>query len=200
MPLAWRTLRLWSLRWGMRGWRRQPLQRLLAAIERRRSVSEQIILGIDPGEVVLGYCIGGFKAQQRRIIASGDLRDVTPDKLARWMNALCCQYRPDVVAIEGYDWQGEERSANQNAFKCSRLAGDVEGAAQMWSLVCSDGLMTVVVVSKSEANRTIGVTGKTPKSRVKGAIEALFPGAQLPNEHQRDAAVVCLAGRYRRAA
>ncbi|HKY40673.1 MAG TPA: hypothetical protein VJN18_32280 [Polyangiaceae bacterium] len=155
------------------------------------------ILALDPGEVVLGYCLGSFTGQQRSIIQSGDLRDVDADKAVRWLDAICCDRWPLVIAVESYVFQGTDRSGNKNAFNISRLVGALQGAALMWSKRANDSITQVILVSKSDANASIGLTGATPKSRVRRAIEALFPGTKFANEHQVDAAAVLMAGRAR---
>lgn len=158
-------------------------------------MSGQVILGTDPGQRFLGYCVVRYVAQRREILAQGSLPDVDAQKLVRWFYPLLKQYRPDVVAIEDYVWQGADRSGNTNAFLLSRLVGDIEGAALMWSAACNDDCTRVLRVSKSDANRFVGLQGKTPKSRVKALIESFFPGVAFKDEHARDAAVVNLVGR-----
>lgn len=157
--------------------------------------SSQIILGTDPGQRFLGYCVTRFIAQRREVLAQGSLADVDAEKLVRWLFPLLKQHRPDVVCVEDYVWQGADRSGNLNAFLLSRLVGDIEGAALMWSAACNDDCTRVLRVSKSDANRFVGLEGKTPKSRVKALIEAFFPGVAFKDEHARDAAVVSLVGR-----
>lgn len=163
-------------------------------------MSEEVVLGIDGGRLVLGYCIAGFLAQRRRVISSGSLRDVEPLKLVRWLQALLLEHQPHVVAIEDYCWYGPERSSNSNAFEQSRIVGDVEGAALMWGEIRSPGCVRVARIRKADANRAMGLVGKTAKSRVGTAVRAFFPTASFNNEHERDAAVVCVAGHFRRSA
>jgi Holliday junction resolvasome RuvABC endonuclease subunit len=158
-------------------------------------LSGQIILGTDPGQRFLGYCVTRYVAQRRDVLAQGSLADVDAEKLVRWFFPLLKQYRPDVVAIEDYVWQGADRSGNSNAFLLSRLVGDIEGAALMWSAASNGDCTRVLRVSKSEANAFIGLTGKTPKSRVETAMAAYFPGVTFKDQHARDAALVTLSGR-----
>jgi Holliday junction resolvasome RuvABC endonuclease subunit len=163
-------------------------------------MSEQLVLGLDPGAVLLGYCLARFTGQRRDVINSGSVGDIDAGKAVRWLRAYLDQTHPHLISIEGYDFQGQERSGNSNAFAISRLVGDIEGACLMWSELRQEGLVQVVRVRKVDANRTIGLVGKTSKARVRRAIEALFPFYKFRNEHECDAAVVCMAGRHRRAA
>jgi Holliday junction resolvasome RuvABC endonuclease subunit len=158
-------------------------------------LSDLVVLGTDPGQVALGWCVTRFFAQRRSIVARGTIRDVTADSIVRWLNLTCCAHYPDVIAIEDYGWYGEEKSANQNSFLLARLVGDLEGAALMWSVVCAESRTRVIRVRKADANRFVGLHGKSPKSRVKAVIEALFPGVPFANGHERDAAVVSVVGR-----
>lgn len=156
-----------------------------------------VVLGLDPGQVALGFCVIKFTGQRRQFVGAGELKDVTAPSLVTWLNSLLNDCWPAVVGVEDYGWYGPERSANPNAFALSQLVGAIEGAALMWSRLSTDGVTDVLRVRKVDANRAVGISGKAPKSRVKATIEALFPGAKLSNEHQRDAAVVCMAARVR---
>lgn len=159
--------------------------------------AEQIIVAIDPGEVVMGYTVGGFQGQQRRLIAQGDLKNVDAEKAVRWLDALLGDRFPNLVCIESYLFQGPDRSNNPHAFRLSSLVGALQGAALMWSRRANDSITQVLLVSKGEANGTLGLTGKCSNDRIKRALEAVFPGNKLSNEHQRSAALVLLAGRTR---
>jgi hypothetical protein len=65
----------------------------------------------------------------------------------------------------------------------------------MWSACSNDSCTRVVRANKSDANRFVGLKGKTPKTRVKAAMEAIFPGVDFKDEHARDAALLTLVGR-----
>lgn len=156
-----------------------------------------IILGLDPGHVALGYCVVRFVGQRREFVNAGELKEADAPKITRWLNALCNDCWPNVIGIEDYCWYGAERSANPNAFALSQIVGTIEGAARMWTRLSNDDTTDVLRVRKVDANRAVGITGKAPKSRVKAAVEALFPGAKMTTEHQRDAAVVCMAAKTR---
>lgn len=158
---------------------------------------EQLIVSIDPGEVVLGYTVGVFKGQQRALLEHGDLRDVDVEKAVRWLDSLLSSRFPHVLALEGFYFQGEKRSNNAGAARASAITHAIHGAALMWSRRANEGLTQVIVVSKNEANATLGLTGACSKDRIKRAIDAVFPGNELMNQHQRDAALVLLAGRTR---
>lgn len=160
-------------------------------------MAEQHILAIDPGQVVLGYCLGAFKGQQRSLIDFGSVKDTDPEKLVRWLDAILGARWPHLVAIESYDYQGPERSHNRNAFTMSGIAGGIQTAVLMWSRRANDSLTQVIMVSKNDANATLGLTGKCSKDRVKRAIDAVFPGNRMANQHERDAALVMVAGRTR---
>jgi hypothetical protein len=160
-------------------------------------LSEQVIIAIDPGEVVMGYTVGGFRGQQRRLIDFGDLKDVDAERAVRWLDALCCGRWPNVIAIEGFTFQGEKRSNNAGAQRAAAVTNALHGAALMWTRRANDSLTQVIMVSKNDANKTLGLTGACPKDRVKRAIDAVFPGNKLANQHQRDAALVLLAGKTR---
>jgi crossover junction endodeoxyribonuclease RuvC len=71
------------------------------------SVTEKIILGIDPGSVVMGYGVIGISGQKIRIVEMGVLKlgkyPDTADRLNRIFNRvheLCVQHKPESCAIE----------------------------------------------------------------------------------------------------
>lgn len=160
-------------------------------------MSELVILSIDPGEVVMGYTVGGFRGQARRLIDFGDIRDVDAERAVRWLDAVCSGRWPNVIAIEGFNFQGEQRSNNAGAQRAGAITNALHGAALMWSRRANDSLTQVIVVSKNDANKTLGLTGACSKDRVKRAIDSVFPDNKLANNHQRDAALVLLAGKTR---
>lgn len=71
------------------------------------SAKQSIILGIDPGSVIMGYGIIGIQGQKISIIEMGVLKlGKYPDqgerlnKIFRRVHDLCVQYKPDSCAIE----------------------------------------------------------------------------------------------------
>ena len=154
-----------------------------------------IVLGIDPGQRTLGYCVAQFIGQRREHHVSGSVKEVETD-LVSWLSGMLDAHRPDVVGIEDHVWMGAEKSANPQAFSISKLVGSLAGAALMWSRLRGAGL-GVFLVPKQRCNAAIGITGKVPKARVKRAVEALFPAVPFKNEHERDAVAVCMAAKQR---
>lgn len=154
-----------------------------------------IVLGLDPGQRTLGYCVAQFIGQRREHHVSGSVKEVETD-LVSWLCGMLDAHQPDVLGIEDHVWMGAEKSANPQAFSISKLVGSLCGAALMWSRLRGAGL-AVVTISKQRCNAAVGITGKAPKARVKGAVQALFPHVPFKNEHERDAVAVCMAAKLR---
>ncbi len=153
------------------------------------------VLGIDPGQRVLGYCVAEFIGQRREHHASGSVKEVETD-LIGWMSGMLDAHQPSILGIEDHVWMGTEKSANPQAFSISKLVGQLSGAAVMWSRLRGAGL-GVFLISKQRCNAAVGITGKAPKARVKAAVQVLFPSVPFKNEHERDAVAVCVAARLR---
>ncbi len=71
------------------------------------AVKEKIILGIDPGSVIMGYGVIGVAGQKIRIIEMGVLKlskypdtAVRLNKIYKRVHELCAQYQPASCAIE----------------------------------------------------------------------------------------------------
>ncbi len=162
-----------------------------------------LTLGIDGGQRVLGWCVCEFLGSRRRVIDGGDLREAeAEDEYITWISTVLGRY-PDLeaVGLEDHVWMGAERSANPQAFTISKLVGKLEGAIRMWAALNRPRLQ-VFVIRKSSCNASVGITGASsfgagPKQRVKRATDTFFPHFTFANEHQRDAAVVCVATRAR---
>jgi Holliday junction resolvasome RuvABC endonuclease subunit len=154
-----------------------------------------IVLGIDPGQRVLGYCVAQFIGQRREHHVSGSVKEIETD-LVSWLGSMLDAHQIDVLGIEDHVWMGAEKSANPQAFSISKLVGSLTGAALMWSRLRGVGL-GVFLIPKTRCNAAVGVTGKAPKARVKAAVEALFPSVPFANEHERDAVAVCMAAKAR---
>lgn len=154
-----------------------------------------IILGIDPGQRTLGYCVAQFVGQRREHHVSGSVKEVETD-LVSWLCGMLDAHAPDVLGIEDYGWMGPEKSANPQAFSISKLVGSLAGAALMWSRL-RGGSLGVYLLPKQRCNAAVGITGKAPKARVKAAVQTLFPSVPFKNEHERDAVAVCMAARLR---
>jgi Holliday junction resolvasome RuvABC endonuclease subunit len=154
-----------------------------------------IVLGIDPGQRVLGYCVAQFIGQCREHHVSGSVKEVETD-LVSWLSGMLDAHMPNVLGIEDHVWMGAEKSANPQAFSISKLVGQLTGAALMWSRI-RGGSLGVFCISKQHCNAAIGITGKVPKARVKRAVEALFPHVPFRNEHERDSVAVCMAAKAR---
>jgi len=161
-----------------------------------------IVLGIDGGQRVLGWCIGSFRGSTRQVIDGGDLREAeTDDEYIRWIHAIMARYPIEAAGVEDHVWMGAEKSANPQAFTMSMLVGKLEGALRMWASIKQPSLQ-VFRINKRACNASVGITGASrtganPKQRVKRAITVLFPGVEFSNGHQRDAAAVCVATRAR---
>jgi Holliday junction resolvasome RuvABC endonuclease subunit len=154
-----------------------------------------IVLGLDPGQRILGYCVAQFIGQRREHHVSGSVKEAEND-LVSWLSSMLDAHLPNVVGIEDHVWMGAEKSANPQAFSISKLVGQLTGAALMWSRLRCHGL-AVHVISKQRCNAAVGITGEAPKARVRRATDVLFPGHRFANEHQRDAAVVTVAAHAR---
>jgi hypothetical protein len=162
-----------------------------------------LVLGIDGGQRVLGWCIASFVGSTRRVIDGGDLREAEErDAYIDWLCAILNRYPIAAIGVEDHVWMGAEKSANPQAFSISKLVGKLEGAAKMWARCNNARLLQVFRITKRSCNASVGITGRSstganPKQRVKRATDAIFPGLKFKNEHVRDAAAVCVATRAR---
>jgi Holliday junction resolvasome RuvABC endonuclease subunit len=161
----------------------------------RAEGSAMIVLGIDPGQRTLGYCVARFIGSKREHHVSGSVKEVETD-LVSWLSGMLDAHQIDVLGIEDHVWMGAEKSANPQAFSISKLVGSLAGGALMWSRLRGVGL-GVFLIPKQRCNAAVGITGKAPKARVKAAVQALFPAVPFKNEHEADAVAVCVAARAR---
>ncbi len=80
-----------------------------------------IVLGIDPGQRTLGYCVAQFIGQRREHHVSGSVKEVETD-LVSWLSGMLDAHLVDVVGIEDHVWMGAEKSANPQQ-RCNAAIG-----------------------------------------------------------------------------
>jgi Holliday junction resolvasome RuvABC endonuclease subunit len=166
-----------------------------------------MLLAIDPGLVVTGWCcLSGGKLVMRDdgLPMAGSIRTApqfgtVEDRVIlvrKALRELFEEVDPDYVAIEGYRYQGE-RSKSTAGYAVCRILGIAEGLAAAWDAVA-------LVLDKNAVNRALALTGEVPKARVRLMVEAVLRlrAGLLRNEHEVDACALGYAAhlRTRRAA
>lgn len=116
--------------------------------------------------------------------------------IRKGLRGLFVEFDPEHVAIESWAYQGT-RSETRNSITINRIVGIAEGLASAWE---SD----VMLLDKNTVNRSLGLTGEVPKSRVRLMVESALKlkPRTLRNEHEVDAAALGFVAyqRIRRAA
>lgn len=150
------------------------------------------VIGIDPGIVCTGLVYAYFSTAGRQIYGAMSLRGASARTIAEEaVHRSWKESEPSltVISLENFVWQGP-RTANKNGLRVSQFVGEIKGALESLG-----SWRELFMVTKSESNRAIGIrSGAAPKSRIKRAVEAMFPNASLSNEHERDAVAVAVAG------
>lgn len=149
-----------------------------------------IIFGIDPGIANLGWAVLERDGKRMRLADCGTYRTssrLTDDQrmsiLATLVRDTIRTVSPSVVGVEAHVWMGPERSANQEAFRVSRVSGLCEGLAYL-------GDARIVRVTRQEALKALGARTED------GANATLSRLVSLPaktSQHARDAAMVAVA-------
>lgn len=152
------------------------------------------ILGIDPGLAHTGVAIlggeapGGVQRRSRTLTLRTDSRSRPDGRLAYLASALLellVAERPTLVAIEGYGYQGPQRSHNPNASVLPRLVGIFEGLAR------SEGIPSVTL-QRGQILEALCGYASADKATVQKALQRR--GFTGPNEHERDAIAVAIIG------
>lgn len=150
------------------------------------------ILGIDPGLAHTGIAIlnpaQGLNGVARTSTLRTDSRSHLDGRLAYLASALLellVAERPTLVAIEGYGYQGPERSHNPNASVLPRIVGTFEGLAR------SEGIPTVTL-QRGQILEALCGYASADKATVQKALQRR--GFTGPNEHERDAIAVAIIG------
>ncbi len=147
------------------------------------------ILGIDPGIRHTGLCVVAFTGHKREVVTVDELKACSPANVRSPLRALIHESGVDFVGIEDFHWMGADISVGKHSLELCKLIGAIFA-------ICHGAMGTEPVMLRKQAcNAAIGITGKTPKSRIARAVSALFPGVKISNEHKRDAAVVAMAAR-----
>jgi Holliday junction resolvasome RuvABC endonuclease subunit len=152
------------------------------------------VLGIDPGLASTGLAL--VNCGERRVLhchrfntdsmfSTAERVEMIAEVVGSWVSS----HRPDLVSVEGWTWHG---AAGYQAANLARVIGEIVGTVRMLGV-------PLLEVTTTEAKAAIGLRGKVSKARVKLAVNAMFCGERLPNEHTRDAAVVAYAGARKRA-
>ncbi len=159
-----------------------------------------VLLAVDPGLAATGWALTSW----RDLLYTGTIHTSAKfgseaDRLgviARGLLALLAEHDPDLVAVEDYTYQGE-RSHAAAGFVISKLVGIVLGLAYAAKTV-------PIILDKNTVNRSLGLTGAVPKSRVRAMVEAAMPLARerephpvLRNEHEVDAAALAFVAGQR---
>lgn len=139
-----------------------------------------IVLGIDPGYAKCGWAV----LEDGRLLKCGTIRTVRLcasqpiDSRCREvftaLSAVASLYAPNLIAIEGWGYQGE-RSHGPQGSAISRLIGRLEGLATMTKAGC-------VVADTSKIKRALGCVGK---QGVQGAL--VLRGYSARTGHEFDA-------------
>lgn len=152
-----------------------------------------VVLGIDPGLEVTGWCL---LDSRRHVLGSGDVKSsaylsdqqrhevIVKGLVAAFTWTRDAGFPPDVASIEQYVYQGQ-RSHNPNTFRLSRLVG----ALEEW---CRGLGLRVMGPTRGQALRSCGLLSNSPDRALKMALVRLArgaaPNAKTPtNEHQRAA-------------
>lgn len=159
-----------------------------------------IVLGIDPGLRVTGMALVELPPGQARYrcidTRSIRVKQGTPDDEARRLVTRAIgNYQEitwaEVIGVEDYAWQGP-RSANQNAFRLSKLVGAIHEAVAGWTDAAP------ILLTKSECNAAIGHSGECDDRDIAAGLRLRFGGPVGRNAHERDAVLVALAAAARR--
>lgn len=153
-----------------------------------------IVLGIDPGLADTGVAVVDVTNPRAPVVVATLTIRTEPETPLQerltaiggaFLHALRIQC-PGLVAVEGYGWQGPQRTQNRNASILPRIVGLIEGIAS------GEGVPTINLERHQILFWACGST-KASKQDVAWALRARkVTGGR--NDHERDAIAVALAG------
>lgn len=147
-----------------------------------------IILGLDPGLGTTGW--GLIRAEGNRLshLANGQLKTRTeaplPDRLAdlaRQLEALIAEHRPDTAAVE-------EVFVNKNPQSTLKL-GQARGVALM--IAARSGMAVGEYAARLVKKAVVGI-GNAEKAQVHAMVQRLLPGAAITGPDAADALAVAI--------
>lgn len=140
------------------------------------SVKEKIILGIDPGSVVMGYGVIGVTGQKIRIVEMGVLKlnqyPDASDRLNRIFNRvheLCQQYQPGSCAIEA-PFFGKNV---QSMLKLGRAQGVAMAAAMQSNIPMQE-------YSPKKVKQSVTGNGNATKEQLWRTIQSILKFTETP--------------------
>lgn len=164
-------------------------------------MDDPLILGVDPGLKVTGWCL----MRGRDVVDHGSIRlpktfrgDRVFEMTARVHDLLAQMFtmvEPELAAVERYVYQGKKRAANPAGFEVAELAREQKHECALMG-------MATMMISKNDALRACVPSRRRRGAQVpsekeaNAAIEALA-GMRLPNQHEKDALMQCWAARQR---
>lgn len=139
-------------------------------------MSERIILGIDPGTVIMGYAVIAANGQQYQLISAGAIKfknaDPHFDRLHEIFESVCeliRSHKPEEIAIEE-PFFGKNV---QSMLKLGRAQGVAIAAGMQFSL-------PVTGYSPRSVKQSITGKGSASKEQVAGMLQRIFGFDELP--------------------
>ena len=163
------------------------------ALPPRSERSVPVVLGIDPGTLVLGYGAVAQTAAGPRLVAAGELQQpskrAVPERLAGLradLDELLQRLDPDVVVVE-------EAFANKNIQSALRIG---EGRGVVLSSAAAIGAEVVQLSPASARKRVVG-NGAADKTQVAKMVAAILGVDEIPGTLDvSDALALALAHIY----
>ena len=147
-----------------------------AALPPRGERSVPVVLGIDPGTVVVGYGAVAETAAGPKLVAAGELRQPAsrpvPQRLAGLrtdLDELLARLDPDVVVVE-------EAFARKNIQSALRIG---EGRGVVLSSAAAIG-SEVIQLSPASARRRVVGNGAADKTQVAKMVAAILGLSEIP--------------------
>ena len=147
-----------------------------SALPRRADRSVRIVLGIDPGTLLMGYGAVAVTADGPRLVAAGELRQprklAVPERLGGLradLDELLARLDPDVVVVE-------EAYAHLNQQSALRIA-ESRGVV----LACGAAIgAEIVQLSPSVARKRVVGNGNADKSQVAKMVAVILGVDEIP--------------------
>jgi len=170
-----------------------PDPAIAGALPPRSERSVPVVLGIDPGTLIVGYGAVAQTAAGLRLVAAGELRQpstrAVPERLAGLradLDELLQRLDPDVVVVE-------EAFANKNIQSALRIG---EGRGVVLSSAAAIGAEVVQLSPASARKRVVG-NGAADKTQVAKMVAAILGVEKIPGTLDvSDALALALAHIY----
>jgi Holliday junction resolvasome RuvABC endonuclease subunit len=151
-----------------------------------------IVVGIDPGTTNCAYGRIRIELGRKPEVLSCAKWEPPPGPLDARIRHLSRLFEDviagsDLVSIEGYTYQGPERSSSRNAMDLPRVI-------ERFKTICIFRDLPVVELTQQKIKGALAIKGDKPKRAIRRYVDLLTEGRRAPNQHCCDAIVAAIVG------